>query len=131
MNLLKSHKNDILLILAVLVLAGGIWIYTLCTRSAGGVAVVSVDGTVIAELPLNRDTSVPVTAGNGFDAGSAFSNTVEVSAGRVRVVDANCPDKICEDTGWIQYDGQLIVCLPHKLIVTVSGGEAVSDAMAQ
>jgi len=131
MKLFQKHKNDILLILAVLLLAGGLWLWLVCTRTAGGTAVVTVDGVTIAELPLDRDAVLAVTPGDGFAADSTFCNTVEVSAGRARVVEANCPDKICEDTGWVQYDGQMIVCLPHKLIVTVAGGEAGADATAQ
>ena len=37
--------------------------------------------------------------------------------------DAECPDKLCMRQGAISRDGQTIVCLPHKLVVEVIGGE--------
>ena len=126
MKFLKAHKNDILLILAVLILAGGVWVYTLCTRSHGGEAVVTVDGEEVLRAPLSE----PRTYIRQDQSGEVL-NTVVIRDGRVCVESANCPDKICVHTGWIEYDGQLIVCLPHKLIVTVVGGEALTDAMAQ
>ena len=126
MKFLKAHKNDILLILAVLILAGGVWVYTLCTRSHGGEAVVTVDGEEVLRAPLSE----PRTYIRQDQFGEVL-NTVVIRDGCVCVESANCPDKICVHTGWIEYDGQLIVCLPHKLIVTVVGGEALTDAMAQ
>ena len=125
MKFWKKHKNDLLLICALLLLAGGIWIYMRATRAPGGEAVVMVDGAEVMRLPLREDAraAVPQTQG--------FANTVEIAGGAVRVVDANCPDHTCENQGWIRYDGEMIVCLPHRLIVTVSGGEQVTDATAQ
>ena len=126
MEFLKKHKNDILLILAVLILAGGVWIYTLCTRAAGGEAVVTVDGEEVLRAPLSEPRTYVRQ-----DQSGAVLNTVVIRDGRVCVESANCPDKICVRTGWVQYDGQMIVCLPHKLIVTVVGGESGTDAMVQ
>ena len=126
MSFLKKYKNDILLIIAILILAGGVWGYTLCTRNAGGEAVVTVDGEELLRVPLSE----PHTYIRQDQSGEVL-NTVVVRDGRVCVESANCPDQICVRTGWIQYDGQMIVCLPHKLIVTVVGGADGPDAMVQ
>ena len=126
MSFLKAHKNDILFILLMLLIAGGVWVYTLCNRDAGGEAVVTVDGEEVLRVPLSE----PHTYIRQDQSGEVL-NTVVVRDGRVCVVNANCPDKICVRTGWIQYDGQMIVCLPHKLIVTVVGGETGADALVQ
>ena len=41
---------------------------------------------------------------------------------------ANCPDKVCIHTGFINKPGQSIVCLPHKInIKIVSDKEDKSD----
>lgn len=86
-------------------------------RRQGGEAVVTVDGEVAAVLPLLEDGTYTATSGDGF------SNTVVVERGRVCVRHANCPDQVCVRQGWIRYDGEMIVCLPHKLVVTVRGGD--------
>lgn len=51
-------------------------------------------------------------------------NVVEVSGHRARVLDANCPDRICVKRGWLSKPGDQAVCLPHRLVVRVRGGEA-------
>ena len=119
----KRLKNDILLILALLLLAGAAWAVLRLTRRSGGAAVVTVDGVAVATLPLGEDGRFPIDTGTGC-------NTVEVSGGRVRVADADCPDRLCVRSGWAQYTGESIVCLPHKLVVTVRGGAAGPDAVA-
>ena len=112
----KKLKNDILLVLALLILAGGVWLFLRLTRQEGAEAIVTVDGVEAARLPLDTDTV------RTFETG-AFSNTVVVENGCVYVSEANCPDLICVHQGAVRYDGETIVCLPHKLIVTVTGGE--------
>lgn len=121
----KTLKNDILLIAALLALAGAVFGLLRLTRARGGEAVVTVDGQTVAVLPLAADTALTV----GEDRG--FRNTVEVAGGRVRVTDADCPDRLCVRQGWISYDGESIVCLPHKLVVAVRGGEGGPDAIAR
>ena len=40
---------------------------------------------------------------------------------------ADCPDELCVRQGWIEYDGQSIICLPNKITVMVSGGDSLVD----
>ena len=127
----KKLKNDILLILCMLLIAGGTWLYTFCTRRSGGVAVVTVDGKTETVLPLSEDTAYALNSEDlGID-GEGFANIIAVENGRVCVKEANCPDRVCVRTGWIEYEGESIVCLPHKLVVTVRGGSTGPDAIAQ
>lgn len=46
---------------------------------------------------------------------------VEVAEGRVRVVSSSCPNKICVATGWITEPSQIIVCVPHGVMVRIEG----------
>lgn len=118
----KRLKNDILLILALLLLAGAAWAVLRFTRRAGGAAVVTVDGVAVDTLPLGENGRFPIDTGAG-------QNLVEVSDGRVRVAEADCPDGLCVRSGWARYAGESIVCLPHKLVVTVEGGRPGPDAV--
>ena len=118
----RSLKNDVLLILALLVLAGSAWVVLRLTRRAGGEAVVTVDGTVVATLSLEEAGTFPIAAGDG-------SNLIQIADGRVRVAEADCPSQHCVRSGWAKYEGQTIVCLPHKLVVTVRGGVPGYDAV--
>ena len=63
MGFIRTHKNDILLIFALLILALGIWGLMLAYRQDGGEAVVTVDGAETGGLPLSRGTVI--IAGGG------------------------------------------------------------------
>lgn len=128
----KKYKNDILLVLAVLLLAGCAWCIQLAVRKQGGEAQITVDGKEFAVLPLDQDTELTLSPEvfSFADEDSAFANTIVIRDGRVCVTKANCPDKICVNQGWIEYGGESIVCLPHRLVVTVRGTAAKADAIA-
>lgn len=115
MSFLKKHKNDILLILVVLILAGGVWLYTGLTREAGAEVIVSRDGEELMRLPLSENTEWVIGEGD-------HTNTLVISGGEAWISQASCPDHICINQGRISLDGQTIVCLPNKLVVAVTGG---------
>ncbi len=99
-------------LLAALLLALGVQRFL---TKPGGTALVQVDGETVAKLPLWEDTERVIGGGNGG------YNRVKVADGRVSVTDADCPDRVCVRTGAIDSQGQVIACLPHKLIITVEG----------
>lgn len=121
MGFIRTHKNDILLIAVLLLLALGAWIFMFCLRRDGGEAIVTADGAEIARLPLGENTVLAVGEGE-------HTNTVVVENGEVFVSEASCPDHVCIRRGRIRYDGQTIICLPNRLVVTVSGAGEGADA---
>ena len=46
-------------------------------------------------------------------------NVIEVREGMIRVVEANCPEQIDVRQGWISSPYESIVCLPHRLVITI------------
>lgn len=44
---------------------------------------------------------------------------ISIKQGGVRVLKSNCPKKLCVKQGFIQYANQSLVCLPHKVVITV------------
>ena len=115
MAFFKKHKYDILLILAVLAAAGGFWLFRAATRQEGACAEVTLDGEVLMTLPLSQDTSVLLGEGD-------HTNTLVIEDGAARVTDASCPDHVCVNRGSIRWNGESIVCLPNRLVVTVING---------
>ena len=49
------------------------------------------------------------------------SNVVLLENGRISIVQADCPDKLCVEQGAITTGGVPIVCLPHKLYINITG----------
>lgn len=116
MTFFKKHKYDFLVIAAVLLIAGFFFGYTLLTRTHGAGVVVTYDGEEIMHRQLDEDATIEITEGGE-------KNTVVIKNGAVCVSYASCPDHICVNTGWIEYEGEMIVCLPNKIVVTIIGGE--------
>ena len=44
--------------------------------------------------------------------------------GRIRVSHSDCPSQDCVRTGWVSRSGGQIVCLPNRLIITITGSDA-------
>lgn len=51
----------------------------------------------------------------------------EVKGGNIRITEVSCPDKICENTGYIGSPGQSIICVPNKITVAVVGSDESID----
>ena len=112
---MKFYRNDFLLVVILLLLGGALALFLRLTRQTGGTVSVQVDGELVMELPLNEDRSLVLGEG-------AHTNTLIIEGGKARVAEASCPDRICVRQGAVQYAGESIVCLPHKLVITVRGG---------
>ena len=117
MSWLRSHRNDLLLAAALLLLGGALALFLWLTRQTGGTVSVRIDGKAVMELPLSEDRSLVLGEGE-------HTNTLVIRDGKAQVVEASCPERICVGHGAIQYAGESIVCLPHKLVITVQGGAA-------
>ncbi len=48
-------------------------------------------------------------------------NLIEIGDGKVRVIEADCPDQLDVKQGYISDVGEIIVCLPNRLVVEVKG----------
>lgn len=115
MDWLKIRKNDVFLVAALLLLGGGLALFLYATRQDGGIVRVQIDGETVMELPLAEDARL--TLGEG-----GHTNTLVVQDGTAQVTAADCPDQVCVRQGAVRYSGESIVCLPHRLIVTIEGG---------
>lgn len=53
--------------------------------------------------------------------GSRGETRVDIEAGRARVVDSPCDDRICLLAGWLERVGDTTACLPNGVVVTIAG----------
>ncbi len=74
---------------------------------------VRVDGKVQYSYPLNEDRTETIDNEYG-------TNYFEIKDGQVNMIEANCPDGYCELQQKISDVGDMIVCLPHHLIIEIS-----------
>lgn len=106
--------RDICLILALAMIGILLLLWSQRGDRTGGYASVQVNGVEISRHSLYLEGTFPINGG---------TNTLEIKAGKARLVDADCPDKLCVRQGWVQYTGQCITCLPNRLTVTIVGGD--------
>lgn len=107
-------RNDWILITAVLAVAV-IFLGIQCLRpqQKDGMAVVSVDGEAFGSWPLSKDDTVEIGSGN----------RLVIEAGRADMVWADCPDQLCVHQKPISREGESLICLPNKVVVSIVGGE--------
>ena len=112
-TMLKT-RTWIILIASVALLLIALSAFLLTSRSEGTVVQVIQDGTVLQEIDLSR---VREPYSFEVEAPDGGVNRIEVEPGRIRVADADCPDRICVSQGWLSDQSVPIVCLPHRLII--------------
>jgi hypothetical protein len=86
---------------------------------------IEVKGKLYKKLPLDNSSNERIQIDT--DLGS---NTIEIINGKVRILDADCPDKICIQDGSISKPGDILVCLPHKVVVSIKGQNSETDALS-
>ena len=109
-------RGDVILIILLLVISvvsnAGVRHF----RSAGKVAVIEViddNGPHrVMELSLDRDTRETVT-------GLLGKTSIVVENESIRIEQSPCPNHYCVHMGRLRYGGEMAVCVPNRIIVTV------------
>lgn len=116
----KGIRSRTLIIITVCIAAASVIACAVIMNSGrrGNIARVVSDGKLIRQIDLDavaQEYSFTVECDGGY-------NVVTVKNGDIRVSDADCPDHICMQTGWLSSSGAPIVCMPHKLVISFEGG---------
>ena len=87
--------------------------------------VIYVDGKIEKKLDLNKNQEYKVNVDNGY-------NIVRIKDKKVRIKESDCSNQTCVNMGTISKDGQTLICLPHKVEVTiVSDDKSEVDVIAR
>lgn len=120
-------KNWILIGSAAAVFLIGIAgsIYLLLAPHGTQVNIIS-DGTVIYSIDLAEaeDQTFTVEYGDGV-------NTVQIENGKIRVLEADCPDQVCVHMGWLSSGSLPIVCIPNRLVIEFTDSNDDVDAVVR
>lgn len=105
---------DRLIIMVVLALAcGGLWWNA--TRPSGAQVVIEQDGEIRFSAPLAE-------SGRARIDGPLGTTVVDIADGGARVTEASCPHRLCMGMGTVARRGEVIACLPNRVLVRVVGG---------
>lgn len=109
---LKKYKFDIILIGLILVALIGVLIFFSATKSEGSYAIVTINGEQKDIYPLDKNLEVKLENKDNY-------NLLIIENGTARIEEASCPDKLCVNQHKIKYNGETLVCLPNKTIVSI------------
>lgn len=112
-------KGDHIVIGFVLILAAFFFIYNNTLKSSDydqKVVRISIDNELYREITLVDGTHETITVDNAYGY-----NLIQLNDQKVWIEDADCPDKLCVLNGAITNPGEILVCLPHKLVVEIIG----------
>lgn len=119
----QKLRNDLLFIGGLLLFAALLGLALLLFRGEGAAVTVEVDGVLMGTYPLDVDNSVEIRTGEHREE----VNLLVIRGGEAFVESATCPDGICAAHRPISREGESIVCLPHRVVITVVGdGKDVS-----
>ncbi|MCQ2492745.1 MAG: NusG domain II-containing protein [Lachnospiraceae bacterium] len=118
-------RRDLILIILLLVLAAGSYVVMNLFSEKGSKVIVTVDSEIVFSGNLSEDATFDVPLDEG-------ENKVIIKNGKAYMDHADCPDQICVDHKPISKTGETIVCLPHKVVVSIEDGEESDvDMMTQ
>jgi hypothetical protein len=83
---------------------------------SGGEVRIERNGQRLGAYDLSQDRTIPLKNGVEY-------NLIEIRDGSVRMADANCRGRDCVHQGVKRAPGQMIVCLPHGIVVTIERAE--------
>lgn len=105
-------KGDFFIIGIIIVLLLIPVIFLFVNRNDKGKVCVYYMNELYGEYPLDVDATYDIVTDLG-------SNTICIEDSKVSMVHADCPDKICVSHNSIRYNHEEIICLPHKIIVSI------------
>lgn len=84
---------------------------------------IQVNGDEIKKITLDKSTkskTYPIETDYGY-------NLIEVKSDSVKVIEADCKDKLDVKQGKINKVGDIIVCMPNRLVVEIKSDKENTD----
>ena len=123
-------RTWVTIIFILLLISAALCLWLWLRPAAGTVANIYLDGECVRSVDLSaveKPYTFTVTSARG-------ENLIEVEPGRIRIVEADCPDRICVNDGWLSDSASPIVCLPHRLVIELASdaaGDMELDSIAR
>jgi hypothetical protein len=123
--MLTSYDKVLILVLIAVIAFGFLFLRSRAQEEVLRV-IIEAEGKVVKDIALNK-----LNPGTDFSVeGPLGYSILEVGQDRVRLRESPCPDHICLHMGWISQAGEIIVCLPNKVIIRIEG-RPVWDGISQ
>lgn len=111
-GLKKGDIGLVLLLGFIIILLLGITYHN--KKSNSLIAEIKRDGNLVQNIDLNE-----VQKPQYIELENGIKMTIVAEKGRIRVLHADCPNKICVKTGWLTEPGDIAVCVPSDTTVRI------------
>lgn len=115
----RISKNDVkfmAVLVALVIVVLGVS-YVVMQKDPGTQVIVTVDGEEYGRYAIDEEQEIPIVIDG------VTTNLLVIKDGVADMTEANCPDKLCVHQREISKSNEMIVCLPNKVVVEISGGE--------
>ncbi|MBN1155906.1 NusG domain II-containing protein [candidate division KSB1 bacterium] len=116
--------GDMILICLIIMTTVIISIGLINHKDQGKFAEIEVDGVVMHRLNLKDSTTISVQ-------GLIGQTIVQIAQNEARVISSCCPTEFCVKSGSIQNPGQMIVCVPNRVVVRIDGDHHQLDVITE
>lgn len=113
----RKAKNTLFLAMAFLTVSMIGSLFFMATKKGGTEVSVTVDGKEYYKGSLFVEKELQIGEGN----------TLLIRNGKADMTEADCPDQICVKHEPISHAGETIICLPNRVVVTITSGENTKE----
>ena len=117
-------KSDIILTICLVIVGVALSIFISFGQQAGDTVEITCRGDLYGTYNLNEDNEITIKEGNSI-------NKITIKDGKVSMAFSNCHSQDCVETGAVSKSGESIVCLPHKVVINITGGDAEYDSVSR
>ncbi len=118
---MKRSDKLIFILTLVLSLVSIVFSGSLFKSDAGQTAVIEIDGKVYGKYDLESEKSESV-----LEIKTEYGyNKVVIDKNGICVLESSCKDKLEVLGGYIKNAGEMLVCLPNRLVILIEGEREV------
>lgn len=110
----KFKTGDFILIIILIALSATTFIQNQRNKQPGTSVMIFSANTLIKTVKLNEDKQISID-------GAIGSTELCIYQGKAFITDSPCPYHFCEKSGTISQAGQMLVCVPNKIVIKISG----------
>lgn len=115
MKLTKGDKILVILLVVFSIVFAFTSFFNTVNKGSEKFVSIQINGKEIKSVKLSKDI-----IGKTYEIETEFGrNVLQFGDGEVKIIEASCLDKLCIEQGTIKNVGQLLVCLPNRLVVEI------------
>lgn len=110
----RFGKNDVIFISFLVLFCVGVCLAVYKGGAVEGSTIsITIDGAEYGTYSLLEEQTITIEQNGAL-------NIIEIKGGEAFMKEASCPDQLCVDQNEISFDKESIICLPNKVVVTVT-----------